>query len=340
MPGLMASLPAALPSSAPPPARPSDAAPPVAATLPSPLRNISCSLTQCGKTSHIVANVAKRAARTEPGLALLDMVRSRAPGTPNGANRKETSRKRARWALSSSNDRVLPAAVRSKRVRAGVGKAPGLRRAQGMTSPIAGTVHDEAPGSGTSFIHVAPTLKLSDTELVRRARAGDGWAEKAIYRRYAAQILGLSKRLLADRHEAEDVTQETFAVAFAEWDKLRDPERLRPWLMQIAVSKVLRRFRRRRMRSALGFRELEQDASLDALAHPACSQEVKAELALVAKALNRLSAGERIAWTLRHVEGMSLEEVASQSDCSLPTAKRRIARAADFIERFARRGGQ
>lgn len=209
-----------------------------------------------------------------------------------------------------------------------------------MVSPTADRARDEGAASRAPLVHVAPTLRLPDTELIRRARAGDPWAEKAVYRRYAAQILGLCKRLLADTHEAEDVTQETFAVAFASWGKLREPERLRQWLMQIAVSKVHRRFRRRKVRNALGFRELGHDAALDALARPDCPQEVKAELALVAKALERLSTGERIAWVLRHVEGMSLEEVACQTACSLATAKRRVATASDFIERFARRGGR
>ena len=189
-------------------------------------------------------------------------------------------------------------------------------------------------------IQLAPTLNSSDAELVQRARAGDAWAEEAVYRRYAARILTLSKRLLGDGAEAEDVTQETFVTAFAAWKKLRDPDRLRQWLIQIAVSRVHRRFRRRRLLSALGFRDAGSDASLDALARPDCPQELRAELALIGRALERLSAGERIAWTLRHVEGMSLEEIAHESGCSLATAKRRIARATTSIERFAQRSAR
>ena len=44
-------------------------------------------------------------------------------------------------------------------------------------------------------------------------------------------------------------------------------------------------------------------------------------------ALDGLPARERVAWTLRHVEGESLEQVALLCDCSLATAKRRIASA-------------
>jgi RNA polymerase sigma-70 factor (ECF subfamily) len=48
--------------------------------------------------------------------------------------------------------------------------------------------------------------------------------------------------------------------------------------------------------------------------------------------LDELPAAERLAWTLRHVEGERLEQVARQCGCSLATAKRRIAAAQDAIE--------
>jgi RNA polymerase sigma-70 factor, ECF subfamily len=199
----------------------------------------------------------------------------------------------------------------------------------------------QAPAAlGARSIQLAPTLSASDVELVRRARSGDTWAEEAVYRRYAPRILTLCKRLLADGAEAEDATQETFVTAFAAWKKLRDEERLQQWLIQIAVSRVHRRFRRRRLLRALGFQDFGNDASLAAIARPDCPQELRAELSLIGKALDRLPAGERIAWILRHVEGMSLGETAQHSACSLATAKRRLTRAMASIEHFVRRSSR
>lgn len=187
-------------------------------------------------------------------------------------------------------------------------------------------------------VPLVPTAPVSDTELVRRARALDSWAEEAIYRRYAAMILGMSKRLLADTAEAEDVTQDTFARAFQSLAQLREPERLRQWLTQIAVSKVHRRFRRRKLLRALGLADSTSDATLEQLASTNCSQETRTELALLAKALDKLSALERVAWMLRHVEGLPLEEIAQECECSLATVKRRIVAAGERIERFTKRG--
>jgi RNA polymerase sigma-70 factor (ECF subfamily) len=188
-----------------------------------------------------------------------------------------------------------------------------------------------------SAVQVAPTLSWADAELVRRATGGDAWAEEAIYRRYAALILGTARRLLADSVEAQDVAQETFAAAFAGWLQLRDPARLKQWLLQIAISKVHRRFRRKKLLRTLGLAECVDDATLDQLAKPDCTPELRAELSLLSRALDRISTAERIAWMLRHVEGLSLEEVADECSCSLATAKRRIAAAQQRVDRFVGR---
>jgi RNA polymerase sigma-70 factor (ECF subfamily) len=195
-----------------------------------------------------------------------------------------------------------------------------------------------ALGEVASSAPVALTPSVPDAELVRRAVAGDAWAEEAIYRRYVALVLGTSRRLLADNSDAEDVAQETFAAAFGAWSQLRDPERLRYWLLQIAVRKVHRRFRRRKLLRALGFDDGAYDATLDVLARSDCPQETRMELSLLSKALDKLSTNDRVAWMLRHVEGLSLEEVAQECGCSLAAAKRRISSASQRISRFAAKG--
>ena len=68
-------------------------------------------------------------------------------------------------------------------------------------------------------------------------------------------------------------------------------------------------------------------AEYDNLAVSRGNQESRALLARVYRALDDVPVKERIAWTLRHVEGESLDRVAALCGCSLATAKRRIAAA-------------
>ena len=56
-------------------------------------------------------------------------------------------------------------------------------------------------------------------------------------------------------------------------------------------------------------------------------------LAAVYRVLDRLPVNQRLAWTLRYVEGEQLERVAELCNCSLATVKRRIKSAHDAVQR-------
>jgi RNA polymerase sigma-70 factor (ECF subfamily) len=168
---------------------------------------------------------------------------------------------------------------------------------------------------------------FSDRELAERVLAGDRWAEEAVFRRFLPDLHGKVCRLLANSVDADDVVQDTFATAFEIWSQLRDPSKIRQWLMQIAVHKVHRRFRRRRVLRALGLDRSVDDATLELSAHAGTDAETRAELAMLDRLLADLPAHDRIAWMLRNVEGLALDEVASECGCSLATAKRRISAA-------------
>lgn len=173
----------------------------------------------------------------------------------------------------------------------------------------------------------------NDAELVRRAVTGDRWSREVLYRRHAGYLLGLAARLLANRGEAEEIVQETFLAGFERLETLREPEALRVWLGQIAVNLVRHRLRRLRLTRFLGLDRGADDATLEALAAPGLHPETCAELALLDRALGRLRSEQRIAWLLRHVDGLELTEVASVCGCSLATIKRRLSEADAVVRR-------
>jgi RNA polymerase sigma-70 factor (ECF subfamily) len=165
---------------------------------------------------------------------------------------------------------------------------------------------------------------LSDAELVTRALTGDRWSRDVLYRRHVHYLLAIACRLLANRHEGEEIAQDAFVVGFTQLATLRDPSVFRSWMARIVVSLVRRRMRRERLLRFLGL-DRGDDATLATLASPEMRPDDRAELVLADRVLGRLPADRRIAWMLRRVEGLPLAEVASACDCSLATAKRRIA---------------
>lgn len=153
-----------------------------------------------------------------------------------------------------------------------------------------------------------------------------------IYRRHAGRLLGMAARLLRNRTDAEEVLQDTFLTAFTELATLREPAALGGWLGQIAISLVRRRIRRARLLRLFGLDRGASDATLEALAAAGARPDQRAELALVDRVLGGLRPAVRIAWMLRRVEGLALEEVAAHCACSLATAKRRIAEGDQLIQ--------
>jgi RNA polymerase sigma-70 factor (ECF subfamily) len=183
---------------------------------------------------------------------------------------------------------------------------------------------------GREVINLAAEDRVSDAELVARARREDAWAIEAIYRRYVRLVASTAQRILRSDDEVDDIVQETFLIAFEKLDRLVEPAALRGWLARIAISRVHRRFRWRKWTRLWSATELE--ASLHDQASNEASPEQRAELALIDRALARLPLKLRIPWVLRHVVGYQLEDVATACDCSLATVKRRISEAEAVVK--------
>ena len=80
---------------------------------------------------------------------------------------------------------------------------------------------------------------LSDAELAVAAAEGDRTAFAGIYDRYADRLHDFCIGMVRDRNAAADCVQDTFCTAATRLDSLRDPDKLRPWLLSVAASILL-----------------------------------------------------------------------------------------------------
>src|SRR3954447_6991803 len=102
----------------------------------------------------------------------------------------------------------------------------------------AGKKPAEASASGSA--------SASDAELVHAARRGDKRAFVEIVARHQAMVCGIALGVLGDFAASEDAGQEAFLTAWQKFHDLREPERLRGWLGQIARNAALGQLRRKR----------------------------------------------------------------------------------------------
>ena len=167
----------------------------------------------------------------------------------------------------------------------------------------------------------------SDADVIARILAGDSDAFAILMRRHEAGLLRFATRMLGSADAAADAVAEGLIRAYRHLGSLDDPARFRTWVYRIVAN---------RCKSHLG-RRSAQGVSLDEAAPVPDPHDGEAELeraeqmALVARALATLSPEKREAFVLKHVEGMSYEEMAAMTGERIPTLKMRVHRAREAL---------
>jgi len=171
----------------------------------------------------------------------------------------------------------------------------------------------------------------TDLELARALIDGTSHAAEAAWERYSPLVHRIVSRAIGPDAEVEDVTQEIFYRLFSRIRTLRKPEALRSFVISFAIRIVKWELRRRRARRWLTLSETgdvpdEQLMVMDA--------ENRYALRRLYGLLDRLSTRERLVLVLRHVEGMTLDEIASAMELSLATVKRCLRRASARVSQM------
>jgi len=156
------------------------------------------------------------------------------------------------------------------------------------------------------------TRNLSDSQLARALMTGAAWAHAETWNRFAPRVFGMAARILGSESEAEDVVQEVFYRVFAKAKSLRDPDSLHSFIVSFAIRIIRWELRRKRARSWLSFH-------LDI--------ESRDLLRRFYAFLSRQAPRERLVLSLRHLESMTVEEIAETMELSVSTVKRSLVYA-------------
>ncbi len=168
---------------------------------------------------------------------------------------------------------------------------------------------------------------VSDAELVQACRRGDKRAFVEIVARHQAMVCGVALGILGDFAASEDAGQEAFLTAWRKLHELREPERLRAWLAQIARNAALGQLRRTRGHDAWE----ECLAVADEAPTPAEAAASKEEAGLVRESLAKLPETYRLPLVLYYREGQSVRAVAEALDLSEDAVKQRLARGREML---------
>jgi RNA polymerase sigma-70 factor (ECF subfamily) len=177
-----------------------------------------------------------------------------------------------------------------------------------------------------------------DQELVARAQRGDKRAFELLVMKYQRKLGRLLSRWVRDPAEVEDVTQEAFIKAYRALPTFRGESAFYTWLYRIAINTAKNYLVAlgRRAPTSTGFDNEEAEGFEDAEQlrdsnTPETELEGKQVAAVVNKAMDALPEDLRTAITLREIEGLSYDEIASVMNCPIGTVRSRIFRAREAI---------
>ena len=183
-------------------------------------------------------------------------------------------------------------------------------------------------------------MNKSDSELVRRCRAGDSAAWEQIVREYSRRVFNLSYRFTGRHESAEDLTQEVFVRVYRSLEQY-DPEAgdLANWLMRLARNLVIDDYRKRgRTPTDCGEDLVDHEYHLEShIDSPDQGIERSERAVQVHAAINKLAPDLRECVILRDIEELAYQEIVDILRIPIGTVKSRINRGRIELSKILRR---
>ena len=172
------------------------------------------------------------------------------------------------------------------------------------------------------------SLPQPDPGILRKAQKGDERAFSIILRMYETPVYNYVLRLVGDRSQAEDLTQEVFLRVHQGLPRFSLRCKFTTWLFQVTKNRVLDELRAAERRPRLAV-ALEDIPPLEIVDQPVERLEA---IDAVWRAVNDLNVDLKMALLLRDVVGLSYNEIADALEVTLATVKWRIFKAREDVQ--------
>lgn len=174
---------------------------------------------------------------------------------------------------------------------------------------------------------------MTDRELVERAKKGDQGAFEQLVLDNQNRVYSLALRLVNDREEAADLSQEAFVRAWQGLQSFQGESSFATWIYRLTTNLCIDWLRRQKRREgvepavSLDDEESGWAEPADRNSDPHLILERSERGKALARGLDKLPDWQRRALVLRELSGLSYQEIAGELDIDLGTVKSRIARA-------------
>ncbi|MDV2856740.1 MULTISPECIES: RNA polymerase sigma factor RpoE [Oceanimonas] len=180
---------------------------------------------------------------------------------------------------------------------------------------------------------------LTDQQLIERVQRGDKNAFNLLVKKYQYKVANLVSRYVSNPGDVPDVTQEAFIKAYRALPGFRGDSAFFTWLYRIAVNTAKNHLvtqRRRPPGADVDVEDAEYYGGGEALKEQASPERLMLTEEIrraVYDTIDSLPDDLKTAITLRELEGMSYEDIASVMECPVGTVRSRIFRAREAIDK-------
>jgi RNA polymerase sigma-70 factor (ECF subfamily) len=164
----------------------------------------------------------------------------------------------------------------------------------------------------------------NDLLYIQRIKAGDIQAFSAIVSGYRNMVFTIVLKIIENREDAEDITQEIFIKIFKSIEQFREDSEFSTWLYRIAYNTTLSELRKRKIR----FTSIEDDLLTinEMITDEKENGETEIKIQFLDKALKKLLPDELFLVTLHYMEDKSFEDISRISNLSLANVKVKMFR--------------
>ncbi|MFC1807123.1 RNA polymerase sigma factor [Candidatus Omnitrophota bacterium] len=170
-----------------------------------------------------------------------------------------------------------------------------------------------------------------DRDLIIRASEGDVDSFEQIYKAYSGFVYNLALRVGRNKDDANEVTQDVFMSIYRNLKNFKFNSSFKTWVYRVATNYSINYAKKR---SKVNDRTIEYSDSLDS---HTTESEISANIEkehrsfVIKKMLDMLNPEYRICMVLRHIEGLSYEEIADLLRVNINTVRTRLKRARERL---------
>jgi RNA polymerase sigma-70 factor (ECF subfamily) len=184
-------------------------------------------------------------------------------------------------------------------------------------------------------------MDRTETDAIRKVLAGDRDAYRVLMERHFYAVTRIAFRITGDEADAEEVAQEAFLRAYKKLPSFRQDAAFSTWVMRIAMNTSLNLVERRKHDPFYRAPRIADDPAVDGETVRIADSKHGPEDALLTReavsmreaAMAQLTPMERTAFTLRHMEDVSMTEIAVALNITVNSAKQAVFRAVGKLRR-------